>query len=87
MPIFEIAYGIKFDGAMQSENIRILSEAARNSYLAISHRRLFVKALMMEWFRQKESGETIITPEYAGAVIKGQSDALSLLADDQAAPY
>ena len=27
------------------------------SYLAISHRRLFIKALVTEWFRQKEEGE------------------------------
>jgi P-loop Domain of unknown function (DUF2791) len=87
LPIFEIAYGIKLDGATQSENIRILSDAARNSYLAISHRRLFIKALVMEWYRQKEDGETIITPDYAEAVIRGQSDALNLLADEQQSPY
>src|SRR5438477_1171253 len=42
MPIFEVAYDVKLDGDTQSENVRILSEAACNSYLAISHRRLFV---------------------------------------------
>src|SRR2546423_288821 len=87
MPIFEVAYDYKLDSDTQAENIRILSEAACNSYLAISHRRLFVKALVMEWFRQKESGEMVITLDYASALIKGQSDALSLLADEQQSPY
>ncbi len=86
-PIFEIAYGIKLDPHTQSENIRIFSEAARASYLAISHRRLFIKALVMEWYRQKEDGETVATPEYASALIKGQNDALNLLADEQQSPY
>lgn len=87
MPIFEVAYGAKLNGEAQAENIRVLAEAAFNSYLAVSHRRLFVKALVMEWFRQKESGETLITPEYAAAIIRGQSDALQLLADDEQSPY
>ncbi len=87
MPIFESAYGVKLNIATQTENIRILSEAARNSYLAISHRRLFVKALVTEWYRQKEDGEVIMTPDYAAAIIKGQSDALNQLADEQQSPY
>lgn len=87
LPIFESAYNVKLDGDVQAENIRILAEAAVNSYLAISHRRLFVKALVTEWFRQKEDGEQIIPPEYADAIIKGQSDALGLLADSEQRPY
>jgi len=87
MPIFEIAYGVKLDSSIQTENVRLFSEAARNSYLAISHRRLFVKALVTEWYRQKEDGEMTITLDYAAAVIKGQSDALSQLDDEQQSPY
>jgi hypothetical protein len=87
LPIFETAYDIKLNRDIQTSNIHFFSEAARNSYLAISHRRLFVKALVTEWFRQKEEGEVIITPEYAAAVIKGQSDSLNLLADDSQSPY
>jgi hypothetical protein len=87
LPIFELAYEARLDREMQNANIRVLSEAARNSYLAISHRRLFVKALATEWYRQKEEGESAITPDYAAAVIKGQSDALNLLADQQQSPY
>ncbi len=87
LPVFEIAYGLKFDRDQQSQNILMLSAAARASYLAISHRRLFIKALVMEWYRQKEDGELVITPEYAEALIKGQNDALNLLADQQQSPY
>src|SRR5690242_6067699 len=46
LPIFEIAYGAKLNPEIQAANIAIFSEAARNSYLAISHRRLFIKALI-----------------------------------------
>ena len=87
LAIFEVAYDVRLDRALQAENVHILAEAARNSFLAISHRRLFVKALVTEWFRQKETGETLITPEFATALIRGQSDALAVLADQQQAPY
>ncbi len=87
LPIFEIAYDVKLDRDTQLANIQVFSEAARKSYLAISHRRLFVKALVTEWFRQKENGETVVPPEYASGVIKGQSEALNLLADEEQSPY
>jgi hypothetical protein len=87
MPIFELAYDFRLNPEIQTENIRVLSEAARNSYLAISHRRLFVKALVMEWYRQKEEGEQVIPVDYADALIKGQSESLHLLADEQQSPY
>ena len=87
LPIFELAYGGKLDQALQTANIHALSAAARAAYLAISHRRLFVKTLITEWYRQKEEGEVALTPEVASALIRGQSDALNLLADAQQSPY
>ena len=87
LPIFEIAYDVKLDRDIQLANIQVFSEAARNSYLAISHRRLFVKALVTEWFRQKEEGEAIVPSDYAAGVIKGQSEALNQLADEEQSPY
>lgn len=87
MPIFEIAYDIKLNSELQAENIQTLSQAAYESYLAVSHRRLFVKALVTEWFRQKEEGETLVNLEYASALIRGQSNALGLLADEEQRPY
>lgn len=85
--IFEIAYDVKLDADIQAENIEVLSQAARESYLAISHRRLFIKTLIMEWFRQKEEGEQVINHEYAEAAIRGQSDSLMHLEDVSQAPY
>ena len=87
LPIFELAYDVKLDQAVQTANIHALSAAARNTYLAISHRRLFVKTLVTEWYRQKEEGEVALTLEVAEALIRGQSDALNLLADAQQSPY
>ncbi|MEI8166513.1 MAG: BREX system ATP-binding domain-containing protein [Chloroflexales bacterium] len=87
LPIFESAYGIKLDPETQAANIATFSEAARASYLAISHRRLFIKALVTEWFRQKEDGEQQIGAEYAAAAIRGQSETLMQLADSTQRPY
>ena len=87
LAIFEVAYGVKLDPTIQAGNIEVFSEAARNSYLAISHRRLFIKALVTEWFRQKEEGERFVDEEYATAAIRGQSESLMALADSQQRPY
>jgi len=40
-----------------------------------------------EWYRQKEDGQRAITPEYAAAAIRGQSEALMALADAGQSPY
>lgn len=87
LAIFEVAFGVKFDADLQAGNIDAFSEAARNSYLAISHRRLFIKALITEWYRQKEEGQKSLTVDTAAALIKGQSESLNALADEQQAPY
>jgi hypothetical protein len=87
LPIFELAYATRLDPDIQAQNIAILSEAARNSYLAISHRRLFIKALITELFRQKEEGQRVLSSEYATAAIRGQSEQLDALADTQQRPY
>ena len=87
LPIFEVAFDVKLDPAIQAQNIATLSEAARESYLAISHRRLFVKALVTEWYRQTAEGEIAVTLEYAAAAIRGQSEDLGALADQMQRPY
>ena len=87
LPIFEVAYAFRLNPEVQAANIATFSEAARSSYLAISHRRLFIKALVTEWFRQKEEGEQAVSSEYAAAAICGQSDALMALADGEQRPY
>lgn len=87
LPIFELAYDTRLNHEIQAQNIAALSEAARTSYLAISHRRLFIKALVTEWYRQKVEGEQVLNAEYASALIRGQSDSLMALADTQQRPY
>jgi hypothetical protein len=87
LPIFEMAYNIKLNPEIQATNIAILSEAARNTFLAISHRRLFIKALITEWYRQKEEGEQPLSSEHASASIRGQSELLDSLADRSQRPY
>lgn len=87
LAIFEVAFGVKLDAEVQARNIATLSQAARESYLAISHRRLFVKALVTEWYRQKEEGQHDLSGEYATAAIRGQSEELSALADSMQRPY
>jgi len=87
LPIFELAYTVKLDADIQSQNIRILAQAALNAYLDISHRRLFIKSLIMEWYRQKEQSEQIINLDYAERLIRGERDALLALADQQDRPF
>jgi hypothetical protein len=87
LPIFEVAYEVGLDPDAQAANIDVLAEAALDSYLAISHRRLFIKALVTEWFRQKEEGQRVITPETAAAAIMGQSEQLMVLAGARPGPY
>ncbi len=87
LPIFQVAFDIQLDADIQAQNIRLFSEAARHSYLDMSHRRLFIKALVMEWYHQKEQGEQVVTDEYAANLIRGQYQDLEALADSQQAPY
>lgn len=87
LPIFEVAYDLKLNADLQSQNIAVLSEAARHAYLDMSHRRLFIKALITEWFRQKEEGEQVIPPDYAEGLIRGQYQDLNALADSVQNPY
>jgi len=87
LAIFETAYDIKLNADIQAQNIALLAEVACRSYLAISHRRLFVKTLVTEWYRQKEQGELAINADYAEAAIRGQSDSLLMLADEMQRPY
>ncbi len=87
LAIFETAYTIKMDADIQAQNIALLSDAACQSYLAISHRRLFVKTLVTEWYRQKEQGEMVITTDYAEAAIRGQSDSSDDVGREMQRPY
>ncbi len=87
LPIFEVAYNVALNPDVQAANIATFSDAARNSYLATNHRRLFVKALIAEWYQQKENGEQMITADYADHAIRSENQALDTLADQEQRPY
>ena len=76
LPIFEQAYDVGFDPDAQTANIAVFAEAACNSYLAVNQRRLFIKALVTEWYRQKEQGQRVVGLEFAASAILGESEIL-----------
>lgn len=87
LPIFELAYKVTLDQRMQANNIEHLAAAAVNSFLATNHRRLFVKALVTEWFQQTQTREHEFDAEYATHAIRNENQALDAAADDQQAAY
>ena len=77
IPIYEMAFGVQLDQKIQYANAAILANVARDIFLDISHRRLFVKAFVTELARQHTSTEHLLTEEEAIAIIRGQVDELS----------
>jgi hypothetical protein len=86
-PIFEVAFDLKLDAGIQAQNIKALSEAARRAYLDMSHRRLFIKALVAEWYKQTEEGEQAISADYADGLIRGEYQKFNVQADESQTPY
>jgi hypothetical protein len=76
LPIFEIAFGASLDAKIQHANAAILANVARDVFLDISHRRLFVKAFVTELARQHASGERPLSEDEAVALVRGQADEL-----------
>ena len=87
LAIFEVAYDVKLNADIQAQNILVLSDAARNAYLDMSHRRLFIKSLITDWYRQMEDGEGLISVDYAEGLIRGQYQSLNAIADSLQSPY
>lgn len=77
IPIYELAFGAQLDHKVQYANAAILANVARDVFLDISHRRLFVKAFVSELARQHATGEHVLAEEEAIAIIRGQMDDLS----------
>ena len=77
IPIYELAFGLTFDQPTQYANAAILANVARDVFLDISHRRLFVKAFVTELSRQSAGQEHLLAEEEAVAIIRGQVDQLS----------
>ena len=77
IPIYETAFNTKLDAQTQYANAAILANVARDVFLDVSHRRLFVKSFVMELARQQATEEHFLTEEEAIAIIRGQVDELS----------
>ena len=77
IPIYETAFAVALDKQVQYANAAILANVARDVFLDISHRRLFVKAFVTELARQQANGEHVLAEEEAIAIIRGQVDELT----------
>lgn len=77
IPIFETAFDASLDQRTQYANAAILANVARDVFLDISHRRLFVKAFVTELARQHAGEEHLLAEDEAVAIIRGQVDELS----------
>ncbi|MCL4858791.1 MAG: hypothetical protein KJZ93_05265, partial [Caldilineaceae bacterium] len=75
--IYEMAFDVTLDRQVQYANAAILANVARDVFLDISHRRLFVKAFVTELARQQAGGQHLLTEEEAIAIIRGQVDELT----------
>ncbi|HSH05898.1 MAG TPA: BREX system ATP-binding domain-containing protein [Anaerolineae bacterium] len=76
IPIYETAFNTQLDTKTQRANALILANVARDLFLDISHRRLFVKSFVVELSRQHYSQEHTITENEAQAILRGQVDSL-----------
>ncbi len=84
IPIYEVAFDTQFDHKVQRANADILANVARDVFLDISHRRLFVKSFVTELSRQQYGKEHTITEEEAQAILRNQIDELN---SGETAPY
>lgn len=76
IPIYEVAFETELNHAVQRANAAILANTARDVFLDVSHRRLFVKSFVVELSRQHFGEEHTITEAEAQAILRGQVDAL-----------
>lgn len=76
IPIYEVAFDTKLNHTVQRANAAILANTARDVFLDVSHRRLFVKSFVVELSRQHFGEEHTITETEAKAILRGQVDAL-----------
>lgn len=79
IPIYELAFDATLDHKVQRANAAILANVARDIFLDVSHRRLFVKAFVTELARQQADGdgEHMLTEIEASAILRGQVELLS----------
>lgn len=67
--IFEVAYETRLDPQIQAQNAQRLAEAALRFLTGTSHRRIFIKALVSEWYRQNHTGERLLSADEAENII------------------
>ncbi len=67
--IFEMAYDTRLNATLQTDNVRHLALAALRSLSGTSHRRIFIKALISEWYNQMQTGESALSDSQAEAII------------------
>jgi hypothetical protein len=84
VPIYELAFAAPLEHKVQRANAEILANMARELFLDVSHRRLFVKAFVSELARQLAGGEHVLNDLEASAVLRGQ---VEILAGGATAPY
>jgi hypothetical protein len=77
IPIYEIAFEASLNHQIQHANAVILANVARDVFLDVSHRRLFVKSFVSELARQHAGEERVLTESEAVAIIRGKVDMLS----------
>ena len=77
IPIYETAFNVSLDHSVQRANAIILANVARDVFLDVSHRRLFVKSFVVELSRQHHGQEHTIIEEEAQAILRGQIDELA----------
>jgi hypothetical protein len=77
IPIYETAFDTALDRPIQQANAVILANVARDVFLDVSHRRLFVKAFITELARQHAGNQHLLTEDEAIAIIRGQVDELA----------
>ncbi len=67
--IFETAYDTHLNANLQAENAHRLAMAALRNLSGISHRRIFIKALVGEWYNQMQTGERALSDSEAEAIL------------------
>ena len=75
LSVFEVAYEVKLDRALQAKNIEQLAETC-GSLLSTSHRRHFVKSLMDILTEQRVDGEKLYEAEGVQTVVRSVTEQL-----------
>ena len=73
LPIFEVAYGTVLDTDIQDANIATIAQASYRLRFDPSHRRLFIKTLIAEWYHQLETGEVRLSGDDVSLLVRNEA--------------